>query len=89
MTHYGFSISWPRLLPEGTSEKVNLPGIEYYEKLIDALKDAGIEPIVTLYHWDLPQKLQDNGGWANKDIIKQFTDYARVCFDNYGDRVSI
>jgi beta-galactosidase len=83
-----FSISWARILPAGIG-KINQKGIDHYNEVIDALIERGIEPIVTLYHWDLPAALQEMGGWANRECIKWFENYARICFESFGDRVKI
>lgn len=75
-TAYRFSICWPRIFPEGVG-KPNPKGIDFYKRLTDELRAAGIEPFATLYHWDLPQTLQDKyGGWQSKDTAKAFADYA-------------
>ena len=76
---YRFSIAWGRVLPEGTG-RVNQAGLDFYERLVDALLENGIEPLATLYHWDLPAALDDRGGWLNRDIADWFADYARVMF---------
>lgn len=86
ITSYRFSLSWPRLIPQGRGQ-VNQLGIDFYSRLIDELLTAGIQPNVTLYHWDLPQALEDQGGWINRDIIGAFSDYAALAFRSYGDRV--
>ena len=83
---YRFSIAWPRILPEGTGP-VNEAGVDYYRRLIDALLDAGIRPLPTLYHWDLPQALEDRGGWPERDTAGRFADYADTCMRALGDRV--
>ncbi|XP_041977129.1 myrosinase 1-like [Aricia agestis] len=84
---YRFSISWPRLLPSGFPDRISSAGRRYYSELIDGLLAAGVEPVVTVYHWDLPQSLQDLGGWTNPLISDWFADYARVVFSLYADRV--
>ena len=81
-----FSISWSRVLPGGVGEK-NQAGIDYYNNLINALLEAGITPAVTLYHWDLPQALEDEGGWLSSEVADWFEEYARLCFTEFGDRV--
>lgn len=83
---YRFSISWPRVLPAGRG-KVSQKGLDFYSRLVDGLLEAGIEPFATLYHWDLPQSLQDKGGWAERSIAEAFADYADVVSRKLGDRV--
>lgn len=84
---YRFSIAWPRILPSGTGE-VNAAGVAFYNRLIDTLIAHDIEPWITLYHWDLPQALEDtNGGWLGRETVNAFGGYARVCFQAFGDRV--
>ncbi|XP_028248013.1 beta-glucosidase 40-like [Glycine soja] len=87
MDAYRFSISWSRIFPNGTRD-INQEGIDHYNKLINALLAKGIEPYVTLYHWDLPQALEDKyNGWLSSLIIKDFATYAEICFQKFGDRV--
>lgn len=83
---YRFSIAWPRLFPQGDGVREER-GFDFYNRLIDALIEAGIEPVATIYHWDLPQALQDQGGWANRDIVEIFATYAKACVEAFGDRV--
>ena len=83
---YRFSVAWPRLLPLGRGQP-NEAGLAFYDRLIDAILAAGIEPWLCLYHWDLPQALDDLGGWTNRDIAAWFADYAALAADRYGDRV--
>jgi beta-glucosidase len=88
MNAYRFSTSWSRVLPRGRGA-VNPAGLDFYDRLVDALLDKGIDPMVTLYHWDLPAALDDLGGWLNPDIPKWFADYATVMFNKLDDRVTM
>ncbi|MCW2248884.1 beta-glucosidase [Azospirillum fermentarium] len=83
---YRFSVAWPRVLPRGRGA-VNQPGLDFYDRLIDGVLEAGIEPWLCLYHWDLPQALDDLGGWANRDCAGWYADYAAVVARRFGDRV--
>ena len=83
---YRLSTAWPRVVPEGRG-RVNDKGVEFYDRLVDALMAAGIEPWICLYHWDLPQAIQDRGGWQNRDTAAYFADYAHVTVRRLGDRV--
>jgi len=85
--NYRFSISWSRVFPKGTGS-FNQPGIDYYNRLIDGCLAQGIQPWVTLYHWDLPDALEQKGGWTNREIINGFSDYVAFCVKQFGDRVS-
>jgi beta-glucosidase len=85
---YRFSIAWARIFPAGTGA-VNKKGIDFYSRLVDALLERGIKPNATLYHWDLPEALDDRGGWLNRDIAGWFSDYATTMFDALGDRVEM
>lgn len=83
---YRFSISWPRIFPEGRGT-INEKGVDFYKRLLHALHKAGITPVVTLYHWDLPQALQDRGGWANRDTAHWFSEYAHTIAQRLGDLI--
>lgn len=83
---YRFSLSWSRWLPGGHGP-VNEAGADYYDRLVDSLLEAGVEPMVTLYHWDLPQALEDAGGWPEPGTAERYADYAQIAFERLGDRV--
>jgi beta-glucosidase len=83
---YRFSVSWPRVLPDGVAP-VNYKGLDFYDRLVDRLLAANILPFLTLYHWDLPQALEDKGGWRNRDTAYYFADYTAVMIKRLGDRV--
>ena len=83
---YRFSLAWSRLLPEGTG-KINQKGIDHYKKFIDDLLSFGIEPAITLFHWDLPQALQVKGGWNNPQSVKWYTEYTNLVFKSFGKKV--
>ena len=85
---YRFSIAWPRIQPSGKGP-VNAEGLDFYDRLVDALADAGIAPVVTLYHWDTPLALEAEGGWLNRDIADRFADYAALVADRLADRVKL
>ncbi|MGA7291219.1 MAG: GH1 family beta-glucosidase [Terriglobales bacterium] len=86
LNSYRFSVAWTRIQPDGTG-KANPKGVDFYSRLVDELLAAGIRPMLTLYHWDLPQKLEDTGGWTNRDLASRFADYAGIVSRALGDRV--
>jgi beta-glucosidase len=88
LTAYRFSISWSRVMPSGRGP-VNPRGLDFYERLVDALLENGIEPMATLFHWDLPAALDDRGGWLNPDVAQWFADYAAVVFTKLDDRIKL
>ena len=83
---YRFSFAWPRMFPHGDGVREER-GFAFYDRLIDSILAAGIEPLATLYHWDLPQSLQDKGGWVNRDIVNRFADYSTAVVERFGDRI--
>lgn len=85
---YRFSVAWPRIVPAGTGQ-VETRGLDYYDRLVDAALARGVQPTATLYHWDLPQALEDRDGWLNRDTAEAFADYAAVVHDRLGDRVKV
>lgn len=87
MNYYRFSISWPRVLPTGDISNINEAGIRYYDKVINKMLENNIEPMVTMYHYDLPSNLQTFGGWTNPIMISHFQAYANLLFERFGDRV--
>jgi beta-glucosidase len=86
MAAYRFSVAWPRIQPDG-SGPANPAGLDFYDRLVEELLGHGITPIVTLYHWDLPQSLEDRGGWTSRETALRFADYAAIMYDRIGDRV--
>src|SRR5436190_14886781 len=85
---FRFSIAWPRIIPEG-NRAVNQAGLDFYDRLVDELLAAGIQPFATLYHWDLPQALEDrHGGWQSRDTARAFADYAGFMAEKLSDRVT-
>lgn len=87
LTSYRLSISWPRIQPNGTGTP-NQKGLDHYSRLIDALLEARIRPLTTIYHWDLPQALEDQGGWPNRDVASRFADYSTIVAKSLGDRIT-
>jgi len=85
---YRFSISWPRIQPTGTGAP-NMKGVDHYSRLADALLEAGIRPFCTIYHWDLPQGLEDRGGWPNRDLAGYYADYCGILAKHLGDRITV
>lgn len=85
--HFRFSLSWPRIIP-GDKDSVNQKGLDFYHRLLDACHERSITPWVTLYHWDLPQALQDQGGWVNRDVVNWFCEYVHVCLKNFQDKAT-
>jgi beta-glucosidase len=87
VTDYRFSVAWPRVQPTGRGPAVQ-KGLDFYRRLVDELRDAGIRPVATLYHWDLPQELEDAGGWPQRETAQRFGEYAGIMADALGDRVA-
>ncbi|OCX53435.1 beta-glucosidase [Mucilaginibacter sp. PPCGB 2223] len=85
--NFRFSVAWPRIMPDGTQASLNQAGIDFYNRVIDFCLENGIEPWVTLYHWDIPHVLEQKGGWTNREVVGWFSDFVTVCAQNFGDRV--
>jgi beta-glucosidase len=85
--NFRFSIAWPRIMPNGTTASLNQAGIDFYNRVIDFCLECGIEPWVTIYHWDLPHALEVQGGWTNREVLNWFNDYVTICAKSFGDRV--
>ncbi|MGB1347250.1 MAG: glycoside hydrolase family 1 protein, partial [Pseudomonadales bacterium] len=83
---YRLSVAWPRIFPAGTG-KINQQGLDYYDRIVDGLLAKGIDPWITLFHWDFPTALYDQGGWLNRDSADWFADYAELITDKFSDRV--
>jgi beta-glucosidase len=84
---YRFSVSWPRIQPTPDG-KVNQKGLDFYKKLVDGMLERGLAPFMTIYHWDLPQYLQDRGGWNSRDTVDRYVEYARILGQALGDKVA-
>ena len=84
---YRFSVAWPRIFAEGRGKSPNQKGLDFYSRLVDGMLERGLEPWATLYHWDLPQALQDDGGWANRDTVSAFVEYSDTVSRHLGDRI--
>lgn len=89
MNHHRFSISWPRILPNGDLSEISELGLQHYDNVINELLANGIQPLVTIFHWELPQKLQEIGGMLNPIIVTHLVNYAEILFRRYGDRVNL
>lgn len=87
LNSYRFSFAWPRIFPEGIGATPNKKGLDFYSRLVDGMLERGLEPWATLYHWDLPQALQDRGGWNNRDTVAAFVDYSDAISRLFGDRI--
>ncbi|MEW6638572.1 MAG: family 1 glycosylhydrolase, partial [Actinomycetota bacterium] len=86
MKAYRFSVAWPRIQPEGSGE-ANQRGMDFYRRLVTGLRERSIEPMLTLYHWDLPQALEDRGGWTNRETSERFAEYASLVYEALSDAV--
>ncbi|MGY6462550.1 family 1 glycosylhydrolase, partial [Corynebacterium sp. UMB8791] len=81
------SIQWSRLIPDPTTGKVNQTAVDFYNQVIDDLLEHGIEPFMNLYHFDMPMVLQEKGGWESREVVDLYVDFAKTCFELFGDRV--